>query len=68
MRKEDLVQGRKYAVRGRNLEPDAPFVKVTFVGPVRSRQCRIRYDEGELKGLDEWVPTRLLACAWGERK
>ncbi|MEU5852253.1 hypothetical protein [Saccharopolyspora shandongensis] len=32
------------------------------------RQCRVHYEDGELQGLEEWVPTRLLACPWGERK
>ena len=45
-----------------------PFVKVTFVGPTRGHKCRVRYEEGELQGLDEWVPTRQIACPWGERK
>lgn len=68
MRKDDLAEGKKYALRPKDADPANPFVKVTFIGPVRSRQCRIRYEDGELRSLEEWVPTRLLACAWGERK
>lgn len=67
MRKDDLAKGKKYALRPKDLGGDDPLVKVTFVGPVRGRQCRVRYEDGELKGLEEWVPTRLLACPWGER-
>ena len=68
MRKDDLVKGRRYALRPQGSPVDDPFVKVTFVGPVRSRQARVRYESGELQGLEEWVQTRLLACPWGERK
>lgn len=68
MRKDDLIKDREYALRPKGSGPGAPLVKATFVGPARERQCRIRYEVGELEGLTEWVQTRLIACAWGERK
>lgn len=69
MKSADLVQQKQYAFRLKHTEPGSePFVKITFLGPARSRKCRVRYEEGDLQGLDEWVPTRLVACPWGERK
>ncbi|GAB3556255.1 hypothetical protein [Spelaeicoccus albus] len=68
MRKDDLIKGRKYALRPKGSGPGEPFIKATFIGPARGRQCRIRYEDGELEDLEEWVHTRLIACVWGERK
>lgn len=68
MRKDDLVKGRKYALRPQGSGRGDPLVMTRVVGPARGRQCRIRYEDGELQGLEEWVQTRLLVCAWGERK
>lgn len=67
MRKDELAVGKTYALRIAQTADDNPFAKVTFVGPARSRQARVRYAEGELLGLEEWVPSRLLVCPWGER-
>lgn len=68
MRKDDLAVGKAYALRAADSTPEHPLVQVTFVGPVRSRQARVRYAEGDLLGLEEWVQTRLLVCRWGERR
>lgn len=68
MRKDELTKGKKYALRPRGSGRGDPFEKVTCVGPIRGRQCRVRYEDGELKDLEEWVDTRLLVCAWGERR
>lgn len=68
MKKDELAKGRNYALRPKGSGAGDPFVKVTFLGVTRGRQCRIRYEEGELEGLEEWAQTRLLVCAWGQRK
>jgi hypothetical protein len=68
MRKDDLDRGRDYALRPKGSSSHDPLVRVRFVGPVRGRQCRVRYEDGELQGLEEWVQTRVLVCRWGERK
>jgi hypothetical protein len=69
VRSADLVQGKRYALRLTDTESNGePFIKVTYLGPARSRKCRVQYEEGELHGLDEWVPTRQIACPWGEHK
>jgi len=68
MKREDLARGEKYALRTKPTDQSSPFLKVTYVGPARGRQCRIRYDEGEYRGMEEWVPTRQLMCRWGQRK
>ena len=67
MKKTEIVKGRRYALRSQDAGAQDGLVKVTYVGPVRGGQIRVRYEQGELHGLDEWVPTRLLACRWGER-
>jgi hypothetical protein len=33
----------------------------------RGRQARIRHETGDLDGLVEWLPTRLIVCRWTER-
>jgi hypothetical protein len=69
VRSADLVQRKQYAFRLKQPEPAGePFVKVTFIGPARGHKCRVRYEDGQLQGLDEWVPTRQVACPWGDRK
>jgi hypothetical protein len=70
MRKEDLVKGKNYALRPKGAGPGSgdSFVKVVFLGLTHSRQCKVRFDSGELEGLEDWVVTRDLACRWGERR
>ncbi|MDE0572168.1 hypothetical protein ON058_01920 [Demequina sp. B12] len=68
MRKDELVAGHLYAYRPKEANDGRTFLKVKHLGPARARQCRVRYMDGEWEGLEEWVPTRQVACAWGERK
>ncbi|MFC0674525.1 hypothetical protein [Brachybacterium hainanense] len=68
MKKDELAKGRKYALRPKGSRTGDPLIKVTYIGPVHVRQCRIRYEGGELEGLDEWILTRQLVCLWKERK
>jgi hypothetical protein len=63
------VPGRSYALRGLGRAPGGePFVRVRYDGRIHTDQIHIRYESGDLAGLEEWVRTRHLACPWGERK
>ena len=44
------------------------LVRVKFLGAARAGKAKIRWEEGDLSGLEEWVPTRQLLCAWKERQ
>lgn len=66
MYKDDLVAGRPYALR-RNGDRRT-LLKVTFRGTTYKRQAKVRFEDGELAGLEDWVTTRELVCPWGERK
>jgi hypothetical protein len=69
VQKTDLIEGGAYALRPARLaEGDAAFLKVSYIGPCHGRQARVRHEMGDLDGLIEWVPTRLIACRWTERK
>jgi len=68
MKRDELTKGRNYALKPKGSGAGDPFVKVSFLGVTHGRQCRIRYEDGELSGLEEWVQTRLLVCSWGQRK
>ena len=68
-----LNVGRKYAARETlatryETVRATPLVKVQFVGPVRGRNAKVRWLEGERTDLEEWVPNRYLVCRWGERQ
>jgi hypothetical protein len=39
-----------------------------MLGARRARQVKVRHEDGELKGLEEWVVSNSLLCPWGERK
>lgn len=64
----DLVLGRAYAERAKPRDAECALRKIVFVGPARAGKAKIRHADGDLDGLEEWVPTRTLMCAWGERQ
>jgi hypothetical protein len=67
--KADLVGGVACALRqARQAAGDTAFTKVSYIGPCRGGQARIRHETGDLDGLVEWLPTRLIVCRWTERK
>jgi hypothetical protein len=49
-------------------DAECPLRKIIFVGPAKAGKARIRHADGDLDGLEEWVPTRTVTCPWGERK
>ena len=68
-RRSQLVAGRKYALRarGKQMQSIEGFVKVRYLGRAHRDQVSIRHEDGSLAGLEEWVRTRNLACAWSDR-
>jgi hypothetical protein len=64
----DLVIGRGYAQRAKPQDAGCPLHKVIFIGPAKAGRAKVRHADGELDGLEEWVPTRTLVCSWGERR
>lgn len=64
----DLVVGRAYAERPRANDTESGLRKIIFVGPFRAGKAKVRRVDGDLDGLEEWVPTRTLKCPWGERQ
>jgi len=69
VQKTDLIAGRKYALRARGKKwPTIDrLVKVRYLGRAHKDQITIRHETGPLTGLEEWVRTRNLACAWSDR-
>lgn len=64
----DLVVGRAYAQRGKPHDAGSALRKIIFVGPAKAGKAKIRHADGDLDGLEEWVPTRTVMCPWGERQ
>jgi hypothetical protein len=63
----ELVPGAVCALRERR-DLDWPTERVEVVGPKpRAGKVKIRRLDGDHEGLEEWVPTRYLLCAWEER-
>jgi hypothetical protein len=64
----DLVVGRKYVQRAKPRDAECPLRKIIFIGPAKAGKAKIRHADGDLDGLEEWVPTRTLMCPWGQRQ
>jgi hypothetical protein len=60
--------GEMWAYRERAYTQDCPVVKAEILqfGPKRSGKVRIRLQDGELSGLDLWVPAVRLRVLWDE--
>lgn len=69
MQKAELIAGGEYALRarGKQLQTIDELVKVRYLGRAHRGQISIRHENGLLSGLEEWVRTRNLACAWSDR-
>ena len=64
MQTSELVEGRFYAFHVRR---SGPLEKVKLIAKVGRRgHVKIRYEEGEHPGLEEYVQTRQLVVPWGE--
>ena len=64
----DLVKGRDYAQRAKPTDASCPLHKVTFIGPAKAGKAKVRHADGDLDGLEEWVPTRTMMAPWGQRQ
>lgn len=68
MQRADLVAGRSYALRPSKDDGEAEWVKVRYGGKAHRGRVKVRFLTGEWAGLEEWVRTVQLVCAWGERR
>ena len=64
----DLVKGRDYAQRAKPADASCPLHKVTFIGQAKAGKAKVRHADGDLGGLEEWVPTRTMMVRWGQRQ
>jgi hypothetical protein len=58
----DLAVGRSYAHRAKPNDAESLLRKIIFVGSVRAGKAKVRHADGDLDGLEEWVPTRTVMC------
>lgn len=59
--------GRSYAYREKRV-PDVPMLKVKLLDKVgRKGKVKVRFEDGPHPGLEEYVSTRQIVCAWGQR-
>lgn len=66
MYRTEIKVGRDYALRDK--PADAPVrVRVHSKAP-RGGQWRVEHLTGDLQGLQEWRPSRVLLCTWEELK
>jgi hypothetical protein len=66
VQKTDQVEGVAYLLRAaRPAKEDPACLKVSYIGPCRGRQARVRHEMGDLV---EWVPSRMIVVRWTERK
>ena len=61
----ELAVGRDYARRLKPQDSRCGLQRVTLVGAARAGKAKVRHRDGELDGLDEWIPTRMLRVPLG---
>jgi hypothetical protein len=60
--------GRSYAYREKR-GPDVPMLKVKLLDKVgRKGKIKVRFEDGPHPGLEEYIETRQVVCAWGQRQ
>jgi hypothetical protein len=60
--------GRSYAYREKR-GPDTPMLKVKLLDKVGRRgKIKVRFEDGPHPGLEEYIETRQVVCAWGQRQ
>jgi hypothetical protein len=63
-----LEIGRTYAFREKR-STSRPLLKVKLLDKVgRKGKLKVRFEDGEHPGLEEYVSTRQMLCTWGDRK
>ena len=62
-----MVIGRSYAYREKR-GPDTPMFKVKLLDKVgRKGKIKVRFEDGPHPGLEEYISTRQVVCAWVQR-
>jgi hypothetical protein len=60
--------GRSYALREKR-GAGQPMLKVKLLDKIgRKGKLKIRFEDGPHPGLEEYVSTRQIVCAWGQRQ
>jgi hypothetical protein len=68
MEGHQLEIGRTYAFREKR-STSSPLLKVKLLDKIGRRgKLKVRFEDGEHPGLEEYVSTRQMLCAWGDRK
>jgi hypothetical protein len=68
MEGHQLEIGRAYAFREKR-STSSPFLKVKLLDKVgRKGKLKVRFEDGPHPGLEEYVGSRQIVCAWGNRK
>jgi hypothetical protein len=62
-----MAIGRSYAYREKR-GPDMPMLEVKLLDKVgRKGKIKVRFEDGPHPGLEEYVSTRQVVCAWSQR-
>jgi hypothetical protein len=68
MESSELEVGRSYAYRAKRAT-DSPMLRVNLIDFVgRKGKLKVRFENGPHPGLEEYVRSRQLVCAWGQRR
>jgi len=68
MEGHQLVIGRTYAYREKR-STNSPLLKVKLLDKLgRKGKLKARFEDGPHLGLEEYISTRQIVCAWGDRK
>ena len=68
MQYSDLHPGRDYVWSPKPESAEDEFRRIKYLGTYRHGRVRVRWQDGQWVGLDEWVSTRTVRCPWGERR
>lgn len=72
MQTSALEIGRYYAYRKKRRQgkpqPDEPLIKVKVLLKAHRGKVKVRHEDGELAGLEEFISCSNLVVPWGERK
>jgi len=69
MERSSLRLGKPYAYR-RLRQLAGPVLKVVplQLGPPKTHKVRVRFEDGDYPGLDQWVSIQHVLCPWGQRE
>jgi hypothetical protein len=61
----EIKVGRDFALRDK---PTESAVRVRVLGQAPRGGRRVEHLTGDLQGLQEWRPSKVLLCPWGDLK